>query len=73
MKVPVMPYFVTSLRQPLTLSSIEPVRLVATNIVADSYNRDYLLKLPGKVYQFEAFSEGDERRLASLAVQKTLG
>ena len=56
----------------MTVSSIETVRLVATNILADSYNRDCLLKLPGEVYEFEAVDEGEERSLASLTVQKTL-
>ncbi|KAH3750428.1 hypothetical protein DPMN_184950 [Dreissena polymorpha] len=63
---------VKSLRRPLDKSSTETVILVATNILADSYNRDCLVKLPGEVFEFEALDEGEERSLASLTVQKTL-
>ncbi|XP_060597768.1 uncharacterized protein LOC132751598 [Ruditapes philippinarum] len=63
--------YVKKLCRPLICTE-DTTRLFCVNILADMYNRDCLMGLPGEIYEFEAIDEGEERLLNSLTIQKTL-
>ena len=60
-----------SLKRPLTDES-DVTQLYAKNLLADIYNRDCILQLPGDLYTFSSTDTGDARDLQDLVVPKML-
>lgn len=63
--------FLKSVNKRLT-NDTDSVKLFATNLLVDTYNRECLLNCNGDMYEFQAIDTGDSAELKHLTVPKTL-
>lgn len=60
------------LQRPLPFDELSITHLFATNMLADIYNRDCILKHHGDLYTFESSDSGEPAELDKMVVQKIL-